>query len=819
MLKNYLSIAYRNLLKYKVFNFINFFGLTVGVTSCLVILQYVNYELSYDQFHEKADQIYRVQHDRYIEGELQYQKAQTFIPTGEAMMNEFAEVEAYTTLFRISAESDITMRHETDNGEVVSFSEQEVYHVKGSFFEIFSLSILEGQKELINIADKTVFISRSAANKYFGSSSPIGKTIRHNYTDDHQIAGVFEDLPPNSHINMDFLFAWQEVTDQQSGGDDNNWRWDGFYTYLLLQPGVNPLILESKFPGMVEKYKSGQLNEKVSSVFSLQALQDIHLKSDLLAELKPNGDGKVIFTLMALAIFVMLIVWINYINLSTSRSFERFKEIGIRKVMGSGKKEIFFQFLFEACLLNFIAIVASCLLIHFLNPIIGPYLGLDLVNSLFKEIGFWACMLFLVLLGGVAASLYPAWIMSSYGPVSILKGNMSRVPGNASATIRYALVVFQFVVSISLIGASSMVYRQLSYMKEKSLGLNIENTLVVNTKATFGPPGSDSLFLNNLNVFRNNLRDYESIEAVTASFEIPGKEHQSMMPNFRHSKNSEELVTLYFTRVDFDFVPALDVNLVVGRNFIEGTDNQHSMILNMEAIKLLGYENPEEAVGQEVIWGNQNQGKAEIIGVVDLRATSFKKENYPIAYTSSFFPFRYATVKFTDSNNLTENQKIRLVKDAWDSNFPDTPFDYFFLDELFENHYKAENDFGLVLGIFTGLAILVACSGLFAIATLTLEQRTKEVGLRKVMGASINQLLVLLSKNFLILILISGFISIPVIKIALEIWLENYPYKAEISWWIYLLPIGLILLVSAITIGGHIIKASLVNPVKLLKYE
>ncbi|MBW3466824.1 ABC transporter permease [Arthrospiribacter ruber] len=819
MLKSYFKIACRNLLKHKIFSAINFLGLTVGVTSFLIIFQYVNYELSYDRFHENADRIYRVQHDRYFDGELQYQKAQTFIPTGEAMMNEFVEVEAYTTLFRISAESDITMRHKTEKGELVSFSEEEVYHAKGDFFKIFTLPIIEGQKEIKSIPEKSVLISKSVASRYFGEESAVGKFISHNYVEDHEIIGVFEDFPSNSHVSMDFIFAWQKVTDEANGGDENNWRWDGFYTYLLLHPGSDPGTLENKFPGLVEKYKSGQLNEQVSSVLSLQPLPDIHLKSNLLAELKPNGDQKIVFTLLALAIFVLLIAWINFINLSTSRSFERFKEIGIRKVIGSGKKEIFFQFLLESCLLNFISVLTAFLLISLFNPIISPLLGIDLVNSFLNKAGFWTILLFMIMLGGVAASIYPARIMSSFRPAIILKGNQSRVPGNTSSIIRYGLVVFQFVISISLIGASSMAYKQLSFMKDKSLGLNIENTLVINTKATFGPPGSDSVFLDNLNTFRNSLRNYESIAAVTASFEIPGKEHQSIIPHFRHSKNKEELAALYLTRVDFDFIPALSVNLLAGRNFIEGKDNQSTLILNMEAIKTLGYESPDEALGQEVIWGNQAQNKAKIIGVVDLRATAYKKENYPIAYTPTFFPFRYATIKFAESNNFTENQMIQMAKNAWMSNFPDIPFDYFFLDELFENHYKSDHDFGLVLALFTGLAILVACSGLFAIATLTVEQRTKEVGLRKVMGASTSQLLVLLSKNFLLLILIAGLISVPIIKTVLEIWLENYPYKAAISWWIYLLPIGLIVLVSALTIGGNILKASLVNPVKLLKYE
>ena len=407
MLRNYIKIAYRNLLKNKVFSLINIFGLAIGMAACLLILQYVGFELSYDQFHEKADRIYRVQHDRYINGELQYQKAQTFIPTGEAMMHDFPEVRDYTTLFRISEQSDIIMTYQPENGDAVRFAEKEVYHAKGNFSGIFSLPIVEGQKDIQALAPNTVIISKSAAQKYFGGVSPIGKTLGHNYASDYKIVGVFEDLPKNSHLKFDFLFAWMPLSGEESA-DENNWRWDGFFTYLLLTAEANPEMLEEKFPGFIKKYNVGQTNEEVHSEFSLQPLTDIHLYSHLLGEAAPNGEAKIVYTLLALAIFILLIAWINYINLSAARSLDRAKEIGVRKAIGSGKAQIVKQFLIESLLINLLAVAVGLTIIQLLSSSFYAFTGVEMSLSVLQKPEFWGGVLLLII-GSFVAGLYPAF--------------------------------------------------------------------------------------------------------------------------------------------------------------------------------------------------------------------------------------------------------------------------------------------------------------------------------------------------------------------------------------------------------------------------
>lgn len=815
MWKNHLLIAYRNILKHKIFSTINILGLALGMTACLVILQYVRFELSYDRFHEKANRIFRIQHDRYIGGELQYQKAQTFIPTGEAMMNEYPEVEDYTTMFRISTESDIVMTHLGDDGETLRFPEKEVYHVKGNFFEVFSFPILEGNPEIKHLEPKTVLISQSTASKYFGDQSAIGKIISHNYAENYKVVGVFEDVPENAHMKFDFLFAWQGLKDQTSGSDDENWRRDGFYTYLLLTPDADIPILEAKFPSFVEKYIASKLNSGINSVFTLQPLTSIHLNSNLLGEVEPNSQTKIVYALLIIAIFVMAIAWINFINLSISRSLERSKEVGVRKAIGSGRTQLIKQFLTESLTINLLAFILTCIFLYLLSPSILSFTGGQSALTLFVNTGFLLGMLAMIVIGSILAGIYPSFVTSAYKPISALKGNFSHQQKGSVFSFKHSLIVFQFIISIGLIAASTVAYRQLTLMKNSSLGIDIERTIVVNTQATFGPPGADSIFTRKLDLFRDKLKANQKVEGITASYDIPGKEHLSLMPNFRHSKNPDDLVTLYFTRMDYDFIPTFEAELVAGRNFIEGMDSQSSMILNKEAVRVLGYENPEAAIGREVNWGNKTLAKAEIVGVVDFRTVSYKESNYPVAYTSTFFPYKYVSVKFHEINR----SNAKLVQDAWNSVFPDQPFEFFFLDDFFNSQYLADEKFGKMLSAFTLLAIIVACLGLYGITSLSITQRIKEVGLRKIMGASIGQIVVLLSKQFVTMVLIAGILAIPIIKITMEKWLANYPYRVEITWWVYLLPIAILLAITCLTTGFKIAKAAMINPSTLLRYE
>lgn len=815
MWKSYIKITFRQLTRHKIFSLINLLGLALGMFAFIIIYKYVSFERSYDQFHTFSDQIYRVNHERFIDGEFQYKKAQTFIPTGEAMRDEYPEVVDYATLFRISAESDILVNVENDQDELTQFNEKRVYHVKGDFFNVFSFPIIEGNQNLKGLEPNTVVISQSMANKYFGNASAIGKMISHNYAKNYKVVGVFEDVPSNSHLKFDFLFAWQDI----SGDDASNWRNDGFYTYLLLAPETRESDLEAKLPNFANKYISGNSQQNLSSAFTLQPLSSIHLDSDLLAEIEPNNEARLVYGVLAVGIFVLVMAWINFINLTVSKFLDRSKEVGIRKAIGSNRGQLMIQFLTESILINGIALFLSCTILYLLSPYVSSLIGGGVEFSFFYSFQDWIIPIFILLIGSVVAGLYPAILLSSVRPIRALKNYLADIPCRNPFSFKQSLVVFQFVISMVMIAASVIAYKQLTFMKNSSLGIDLNGTVVLNTQATFGPPGSDSLFTQKLSSLKDQLNSQSNVRGVTASYDIPGKEYLTMMPNFRHSKNADEMVSLYFTRMDPDFIPTFEANLLAGRNFIPGKDVQYSVILNKDALHVLGFQSPEDAIGEELSWGNKNLANAEIVGVVDFRTVSLKESNLPIAYTSTFFPYKYVSVKFDELDGSNAAANLEMIQDIWGEIFPDKPFDFFFLDDLFNSQYNSEQKFGEILGLFTLLAIAVACLGLYGTTSISISRKVKEVSVRKIMGANLSHLIFIFSKNTLYLILISGLVSIPLIYFGMGNWLENYPNRIEISIWNYLIPVLFIGLITALILGYQILKVSRVNPAQILKNE
>ena len=420
MLRNYFKSAYRILLKNKSFSFINIFGLAIGMAASLLIFQYVAFELSYDQFHEKGENIYRIQHDRYVDGELQYQKAQSFIPLGETMTGEYPEVIDYTTLFRISDQSDIIITFVSDKGKDLTFSETDVYHVKGNFFNIFNFPIIEGDHSIKSVQKGEVLISQSIAKKYFGDQPAINKSLNHPYFGDFKIAAVFEDIPDNSHIKLNFLFGWESVTSERRGGDANNWYWDGFYNYIRLTDGTDVSFLESKFPGLVDKYMGNRRNPNLDPVFSLQPLTSIHLHSNLLGEAGKNGNIRSVSVLFILGLLILFIAWANYVNLSTAKAMERAKEVGVRKSLGSTKGDLLKQFLFESFMVNFLALLLALSFTQVIASIYFEINGQVIPYDQSGLLAFSAGYLLLITIGSFLSGVYPALILSSFPPSSSL---------------------------------------------------------------------------------------------------------------------------------------------------------------------------------------------------------------------------------------------------------------------------------------------------------------------------------------------------------------------------------------------------------------
>ena len=820
MLRNYFKSAYRILLKNKLFSFINIFGLAIGMAASLLLFQYVAFELSYDKFHEQAENIYRVRHDRYVDGELQYQKAQSFIPLGETMMLEYPEVVDYTTLFKITDQTDIIIKYTSDTGKRVKFSETEVYHAKGNFFNIFSLSVIEGDADIKAVGKGEVLISQSIAKKYFSDKPALDKSLNHPYFGDFQVVGVFEDIPENSHIKINFLFGWETLTSERRGGDANNWYWDGFYNYIRLSDDAKVPLLESKLPGLVDKYMGKRLNPELDPVFSLQPLTSIHLQSDLLGEVEENGNMLSVSVLFILGILILSIAWANYVNLSTAKAMDRAKEVGVRKSLGSTKNDLLKQFLLESLVLNILALLLALSFIQLITSLYFEINGHEIPHSQSGRWLFFTSYFILIVIGSALSGIYPAFILSSFRPSIILKGYITGAYGGKAGYLKKAMVVFQFTVSMGLIAGATAIFKQVSFMQEKELGINIGHTLVIKTLQVSGPPGSDSLFHKRLDVFKDKLSSYPLIKGLAASADIPGKEHMIAIPDLRNINAKDQLTNMYYSRVDPGFMQLFDAKLVAGRDFSQATSSDDGkVIINLEGLKALGLSSPDEAIGAEIHRGNNRDEGHEIIGVVDFRATSFKKQNYPIAYQTFFGPIKYLSVKINVANQDQLKKNIGLIREHWEDTFIDRPFDYFFLDEMFNRHYEPELQFSQMINLFTGLAIFVACLGLYGLSLFTIRLKTKEIGIRKVLGASIKSLVRLLSKDLMVLIFIAGLIALPVVRILLNLWLENYPFKTEISWWVFLVPMLGVVIIAILTISRQIFKAAFTNPVETLREE
>lgn len=820
MLQSYLKISYRHLMKNKSFSLINISGLAVGMAAAFMIVQYVSFETSYDRYHKNSDRIYRVCHERILEGVQQYEKAQSFIPMGEALKNEYPEVDDYVTLFKISDQSEIIIHYQQEDEEIVKFSEENVYHVKGNFFNLFSLSLVAGTNSL---EPKTVIISSSIAKKYFGNVSPLEKVINHSYNGNYKIVGVFEDAPANSHLKPDFLFAWETISNDAQGGDANNWHWDGFYTYILLTPGANAASLQNFFPEFTRKYLGNAQDRIGDSKFRLQPLTEIHLKSHLLGEAGVNGNSTIVDILKILALFVLAMAYINYINLSSIKAMDRAKEIGVRKIIGSNRRQVIGQFLVESFMVNIIAAMLACTIIFGLENEYQSFVGQQISVALLEKKEIWIALTSLLVIGSIGAGLYPAFLISSFKPVKVLKGKFATLGKSSSINPRRVMVTFQFVLAMILITGCAVIYKQIKFLQNKDLGIDINETVVLRTFAKFGPPGSDSVFINKLDALKNALKKSNDIKGISYSYDIPGKEHLSLFSAFRSITNTEELISLYYSRIDYEFISLFNIKLVAGRNFSRDMlTDQHAIIINVEALRTFGFEKPEEAIDREVTLGRDpnNLRKIKIIGVVDFRSTSFKEKNYPVVYQINWAPLRFLSIKFEDlKNKAAVSQNLYFIKQEWEKLFPEEPFDYFFLDDFFDMQYEADKNFSKTLTSFTSLAIFIACLGLYGLSSLVTMHRAKEIGIRKMLGASIHTLFLMLTREFGMLILIAGGISFPVIWYSLTKWLQTYAYSTELSWWVFLIPVISMLVIVFITVGQQALKTTLANPVEVLKDE
>lgn len=794
MLRNYVKIAWRNLLKNKPFFLINTLGLAVGMAACLLILQYVTFERSYDSFHPDADNVYRIELDSYQNGKLAFRSATSYPAIAPTLKKDFPEVVETARLYDAST-NVVTFNN-------IHYREDNYYFADNSIFNLFRIDFLSGNPATALKDKNTVVMSETTARKYFGTQNPLGKTVRLG-RDPYLVRGVYRDYPKNAHLELDLIFSYLTEPEAQT-----SWGWYDFFTYVKLKPGTNPAQFGAKISNLVVKYNPNRFKNGNRDELLLQPLRDIHLTSNLNQEAEVNGNGRSVAVLSIIALFILAIAWINYINLATARAMDRAKEVGIRKVAGAERTQLIFQFLLESLILNLLAVTLALVIVQISAPYFNSLTGRPLSLTQWLQRDLWLPAVGVFLGGTLLSGLYPAFLLSGFQPITVLKGKLGTLTGGLS--LRQSLIVFQFAASVMLIIGTITVYRQLRYMQKQDLGFSVTNKLIVR-----GVESVDSTYETKANAFKQELLSANLVDKATSSAYVPGIE--ILWTNgFRRLDRSEAVSnTLYNTAIDYNFLEAYSIGLVAGRNFERtfGTD-RHNVLLNETAVKLLGFDSPTDALGKRIRAGDTLQ----IVGVVkDYHQQGLQKGHWPMVLRFRPSETRFFSLQLGSADHLDE--RLAGIKAKYNRVFPGNPFEYFFLDTFFNEQYKAEQQFGRVCSLFAGLAIFIACLGLYALAMFIAKQRTKEIGIRKVLGASVPSLIGLLSKDFLKLIVVAILVAIPLAWYAMHRWLADFAYHIAVPWWAFVLAGAAAIGIALLTVSFQSIKAALMNPVTSLRSE
>ncbi len=800
MFKNYLLVAFRNLTKNKAFSFINIAGLAIGMAACLLIIQYVSYELSFDNFHANKARIFRINQDRYTNGKLTTQWTAGAFGVGNAI-KVLPEIE---DVVKMVGSGDIQASYK-DQKLVI----HNIYFASSSFFNVFSFPLLSGDPKTALKEPNTVVISEEIADKLFHGENAIGKSITVNNDQPVKVTGVMKKWPENTHMKCDYLASYATFLKIVNYPIDSQWLNDGCITYVMLKPGADPKVVEAKFAPIVKKAYDQYKNTGDGGIYTLLPVQDIHLSLNRMGEMQPNADGKSVYLLLGIAIFVIIIAWINYINLATARAVNRAKEVGVRKTLGSAKGQLILQFMLEAVLLNVLSLILAFILIACFLPVFSSISGVYLSFTLFTSAVFWLTVVAMLVVGTVFSGFYPAIVLSSFRPVDVIKGKLSASSGGA--LLRKGMVVFQFAASIFLLIGSLTVFKQVTYMQKQDLGMRIDQTLVIK------PPlvRVDS-FYRNMKEFKNECLQLPDVKSVAVSTTIPGDPIFWNAGGIKLKGADEKEGKQYrIIGVDYDFLTAYNLKVIAGRAFGKdfGTDTG-AVVFSKKSVEQLGFNKPETALGKRIdFWGKVYT----IVGVVD----NFHQQSLHDAYDAIIFrcipDVRGDVSVKVSSTNI--QRTIESLQNNWKAAFPGDQFDYFFLDQHFNEQYKADQHFGQVFGIFTLIAIIVACLGLFGLVSYTIVQRTKEIGIRKVLGASVNSILQLLYKDFAFLIVIAFVVSIPLAWYAISKWLQSYAFRINIDMLLFVIPFLTVFIIAFVTVSVLTIKAALTNPVKSLKTE
>jgi len=814
MLLNFLTIALRNLHKHKMFSLINITGLAIGLSACLLILEYVSFKLSYDQFNTNLNDLYRVVNDRYQSGNLIQHSTSTYSAIGKALNDDYDEV---INNARLSPAGEKIVVNDDKK-----LAEKKTFYVDNSFLSMFSYTILAGNKNTMITQPNTIAITEKLAHRLFGNmpiSSIVGKNLMlQRDTTPYRIDGVLKDIPENSHLDFNMLISYPTLIQMWQEADYNFTQAD-FWHYIQLRPGTDYKLVNAKLNDFSRRHFEGTKVSGSDEKFFLQPVSRAHLYSDFEYEIANTGNATVVWGLIVIAIFIIAIAWFNYVNLSTARSVERAREVGIRKVIGGSKQQLIIQFMTESVIVNVISIGLALLIVNFVQPYFNELLQYDLSLSFLITKGLngysiFASLVAIIIIGILVSGFYPAFVLSSYKPVTVLKGSITA--SKSGISFRKALVIVQFTITVTLAIGSIVTIRQIKFMSNTALGFNMDQIMIVH------PPRLtqwDSTFVSKMSSFKEEVKKLSNVIGAASSWHVPGTDMGRSFDVRRGDSLSSNKFTIGQTGVDYDFLPLYQVKLLAGRQFMITDHNSnweqlHNTIINRSAAKMLGFTSADDAIGKSIFNGTK---KWDIVGVVeDYHQKSLKYPLEPIQFMPAFGTGSTISVKINTKN---VNPTVQGIKNKYESFFSGNLFDFEFLDDRFNRQYDNERLFAKVFGIFAALAIVVACLGIFGLTMFATSQRIKEIGVRKVLGASVTNILVLVSSDFMKLIILATLIACPLAWLVMHRWLQDFTYRTNISWWIFLVAGMGAFIIAIMTVVFQAFKAAIVNPVKSLRTE
>jgi len=797
-----IKIALRNIISKKLFSLINISGLAAGITAFLFILLYVKYERSFDAYHKNFDNIYRLRYERSSVTGESVKFASCCPPAAIRIRELYPEVEKIGRIFRYRATVIFGDR---------KFYEERMYFAEPQIFEIFDIQFITGNPSSGISSANCAFISQSCARKYFGENDPMGQTISIDKEMSFVITGIFRDIPENSHLNFDMLLSWPNLITHYGPDIEGSWGDTGFFTYFILNPIASPEGFEGKLKELVERDFGEELRSyKLTCDLKVQPLKDIHLKSKFMQEMEVNGNSDTVLFLNIIAFFILIIAWVNYINITTARALTRATQVGLSKIAGASRIQLIGQFIIETFLINLVALGFSFILMILLRPLFHNLTDIPSAFSFWKEGWFWLTIILLLVSSVILSGVYPVFVITSVKSSKMIQGNYSH--SKSGVFLRKALVVFQLLMAISLITCTIFVFRQNSFIREQDKGISIKDILVVRA-----PRVRDPSFGSRLVTFKEELIKNQLIAKFSVGTEVPGRQILWDAGGiFR--VGSDQSKNYQITGIDYDYLDLLEATVIAGRNFDRsfGSDSS-SLILNEKATKWMEFESPSEAVGAKVnYWDNIYT----IIGVVKDYCQQSPKEAYE-PHIFRFMPHGrdirgFFMMKVLPGN---ENDVLNLVEEKYCEFFPDNPFDFFFLENYYDQQYRNEKLLGNIFGIFALLSIIITCLGIFGLTSYLMIQRTKEISIRRVLGSDKHNIVLLFSKDFIFITAIAFVLAGPVSYLWITGWLKTFELKLGITFWDFLFPYLLVQLLTLITIGFIVSKTASVNPSDNLRTE